>query len=147
MSRALAREDAFKLIFEMKISEISAADALDYLYKTVQKTNEMWAQDFVSAASRKYIENVVNGVEEKEEELNQIIKSKLKDWTIERISKVNLALLQLAIYEIKFVEDIPCKVSASEAIVLAKKYGGKESGAFINGVLGAVIDDLTIEGN
>lgn len=147
MSRALAREDAFKLIFEMKISDISADDALDYLYKTVQKSNEMWAQDFVSAASRKYIESVVKGVEEKEEELNKAIEAKLKDWTLQRISKVNLALLQLAIYEIKFIEDIPYKVSANEAILLAKKYGGKESGGFINGVLGAVINDLELEGN
>lgn len=145
MSRALAREDAFKLVFEMKISDISAEDALNYLYKTVEKSNEMWAQDFVSAASRKYIEDVVKGIREKEEEINAIIEGKLKDWTIQRISKVNLALLQLSIYEIKYMDDIPYKVSANEAIKLAKEYGGNESGAFINGVLGAVINEL--EGN
>lgn len=145
MSRALAREDAFKLVFEMKISDISAEDALNYLYKTVEKSNEMWAQDFVSAASRKYIEGVVKGIREKEEEINAIIEGKLKDWTIQRISKVNLALLQLSIYEIKYMDDIPYKVSANEAIKLAKEYGGNESGAFINGVLGAVINEL--EGN
>ncbi len=145
MSRALAREDAFKLVFEMKISDISAEDALNYLYKTVEKSNEMWAQEFVSAASRKYIEGVVKGIREKEEEINAIIEGKLKDWTIQRISKVNLALLQLSIYEIKYMDDIPYKVSANEAIKLAKEYGGNESGAFINGVLGAVINEL--EGN
>ncbi len=145
MSRALAREDAFKLVFEMKISDISADDALNYLYKTVEKSNEMWAQDFVSVASRKYIEDVVKGVVEKEEEINEIITSKLKDWTIQRISKVNLALLQLSIFEIKYMDDIPYKVSANEAIKLAKEYGGNESSAFINGVLGAVINEL--EGN
>ncbi|MBR2885452.1 MAG: transcription antitermination factor NusB [Clostridia bacterium] len=145
MSRALAREDAFKLVFEMKISDISADDALSYLYKTVEKSNEMWAQDFVSVASRKYIEGVVKGIEEKEEEINAIIEGKLKDWTIQRISKVNLAILQLSIYEIKYMDDIPYKVSANEAIKLAKEYGGNESGAFINGVLGAVINEL--EGN
>ena len=145
MSRALAREDAFKLVFEMKILDITANDALEYLYKTAQKSNEMWAQNFVSSASRKYIEDIVTGVAEKEEELNEIITSKLKDWTIQRLSKVNLALLQLSIYEIKYMEDIPYKVSANEAIKLAKKYGENESSAFINGVLGAVINEL--EGN
>ncbi len=145
MSRALAREDAFKLVFEMKISDITANDALNYLYKTAQKSNEMWAQEFVSAASRKYIEGVVKGIEEKEDEINEIITSKLKDWTLQRISKVNLALLQLSIYEIKYMDDIPYKVSVNEAIKLAKKYGSKESGAFINGMLGAVINEL--EGN
>ena len=145
MSRALAREDAFKLVFEMKISDITADDALNYLYKTVEKSNEMWAQDFVSAASRNYIEGIVKGIDEKEEEINSLIESKLKDWTIQRISKVNLAILQLSIYEIKYMADIPYKVSANEAIKLAKKYGGNESSAFINGVLGAVINEL--EGN
>ena len=135
MSRALAREDAFKLVFEMKISDISADDALSYLYKTVEKSNEMWAQDFVSVASRKYIEGVVKGIEEKEEEINAIIEGKLKDWTIQRISKVNLAILQLSIYEIKYMESIPFKVSVDEAVSMARKYSTEKSGKYVNGIL------------
>lgn len=139
MSRTLAREDAFKLIFEMEITKISAADALLYLFDTVEKTNEMWAQKDVSASSKKYIETVVSGVEEKKEELIEKIKATLKDWTIERISKVNLAILKLAAYEIIFIDDIPEKVSVNEAVELAKKYSGKEDSSFINGVLGTLI--------
>jgi N utilization substance protein B len=139
MSRALAREDAFKLIFEMEITKITAEDAINYLFTTVTKTNEMWAQDFISASSRRYIENVVKGVEDNRSDLLSKIEPTLKDWSLSRISKVNIAILQLAAYEIFYIDDIPKKVSASEATELAKKYAGKESASFINGVLGTLI--------
>lgn len=139
MSRAFAREDAFKLVFEMEITKIDPESAISYLYETVDKKNEMWAQEFVSAPNRKYIEEIVRGVEEKCEFLIDIITPTLKDWTISRISKVNLALLKIAVYEIYFIDDIPEKVSVNEAVKLAKTYGGKESASFVNGVLGTVL--------
>ena len=139
MSRAFAREDAFKLVFEMEITKIDSESAISYLYETVDKKNEMWAQEFVSAPNRKYIEELVRGVEEKCDFLIEIITPSLKDWTISRISKVNLALLKIAVYEIYFIEDIPEKVSVNEAVKLAKTYGGKESASFVNGVLGTVL--------
>ncbi len=139
MSRTLAREDAFKLIFEMEITGITAEDAVKYLYETVNKSNEMWAQEFVSSANRKYIESVVLGVEEKKDELIAKIEPTLKDWTLSRVSKVNLAILKLASFEILYMDDIPGKVSASEAVMLAKKYAGKEDASFVNGVLGTII--------
>lgn len=141
MSRTLAREDAFKLIFEMEIAGISAYDALEYLYNTVEKSNEMWAQSSVSEINKEYISKAVLGIEENKEAINELISSKLKGWTINRISKVNLALLQLAIYEIKYMDDIPDKVSVNEAVQMAKKYSSPESGSFINGVLGAIIKE------
>ncbi len=139
MSRSLAREDAFKLIFEMEITAVSANDAIAYLYDTVSKSNEMWAQKFISVSNRKYIENLVNGVSEKRADLISKIEPTLKEWTISRISKVNLAILMLAAYEIYYIDDIPLKVSANEAVQLAKKYAGKDSSSFINGVLGTLI--------
>lgn len=145
MSRALAREDAFKLVFEMEITDISAEEAISYLLDTVDKTNEMWAQEFVSASNRKYIETIVRGIESKREYLIEKIEPTLKDWTISRISKVNLAILQLAVYEMIFEEDIPLKVSVNEAVQLAKKYAGKEAASFVNGVLGTLINSLEAE--
>ena len=142
MSRSLAREDAFKLIFEMEVTDISADDALEYLFTTVAKTNEMWAQKFINASNRKYIDCVVRGIGENKALLNEKIEPCLKDWTINRISKVNLAVLHLALFEIFFVEDIPNKVSVSEAVLLAKKYAGSESASFVNGVLGTVMNSL-----
>ena len=145
MSRALAREDAFKLVFEMEITKISANDAIKYLYDTVNKTNEMWAQEFINASNRSYIENVVRGIETERDSLIPEIASTLKEWTVDRISKVSLSILLLAVYEIRFIEDIPYKVSANEAVKLAKKYAGKEEAAFINGVLGTIIKSLESE--
>ena len=142
MSRSLAREDAFKLIFEMEITNISAKEAIAYLYETVEKHNEMWAQEFISASNRKYIEDIVNGVSENRDELISKIEPTLKDWTISRISKVNLSILKLAMYEICYIDDIPAKVSVNEAVVLAKKYAGKEAASFINGVLGTLIKSI-----
>lgn len=139
MSRSLAREDAFKLVFEMEITGITAEDAVKYLYDTVNKSNEMWAQEFVSSANRKYIEQVVYGVEENKDELIAKIEPTLKDWSLSRVSKVNLAILKLASFEILYMDDIPGKVSASEAVMLAKKYAGKEDASFVNGVLGTII--------
>ncbi len=142
MSRALAREDAFKLVFEMAVTKVSADEAVNYLFETVDKKNEMWAQDFINASNRDYIKRLVKGIEEKETELNSLIMPTLKDWTIARIAKVNLAILQLAAYEIHYMEDIPNKVSVNEAITLAKKYAGKEAASFINGVLGTLLDNI-----
>lgn len=139
MSRTLAREDAFKLVFEMELTQITADEAVKYLFDTVEKTNEMWSQEFISSGNRKYIETVVKGIEEKKSLLNELIEPTLKGWTINRLSKVNLAILQLAAYEIMFMEDIPAKVSANEAVELAKKYAGNDSSSFINGVLGTLI--------
>ena len=147
MSRTLAREDAFKLIFEMEITGISAEDALSYLYETVDSANEMWAQNYISASCKVYLEKVIFGVEKNKDTLNEKIAPMLKKWTLNRISKVNLSVLKLAFYEIDYMDDIPHKVTANEAVTLAKKYGGSESGSFVNGVIGAFLNAKTPEGN
>ena len=140
MSRTLAREDAFKLIFEMTITNITSEEALSYMYSSADGKNEMWAQKSVSSANKKYMQEIISGVEDKREQLNGMIEPLLKGWTMNRISRVNLAVLLLAFYEIEFIDDIPYKVSANEAVSLAKKYGGEESGAFVNGVIGTFLD-------
>lgn len=140
MSRTLAREDAFKLVFEMEITGISADDALNYLYETVEESNEMWAQKSLSDSGKFYLESVIKGVEENKESLIEKITPMLKKWTLNRLSKVNLSVLLLAFYEIEFMDDIPHKVTANEAVTIAKKYGGDESGAFVNGVIGTLIN-------
>lgn len=141
MSRTLAREDAFKLIFELRTSNKSPESIIAYLCETAQENNEMWAQESVSRENMDYIQAVVNGIEDNTTEINEKISSKLRKWTIERLSKVNLALLQLGTYELLYMDDVPDKVAINEAVELAKKYGGEESAAFVNGVLGAIEKD------
>ena len=79
------------------------------------------------------------GVSEKYDEINNIILSKLKGWTISRIAKIDLAILRLSIYEIMYT-DIPEKVSVNEAVEIAKTYGDDNSSNFVNGVLAKVIE-------
>ena len=73
--------------------------------------------------------------------IDDIILSKLKNWSLDRIAKIDLAILRLAIYEILYVDSIPNKVSANEAVELAKTYGNNDSKSFVNGVIAKVIED------
>ena len=140
MSRKLAREDAFKMIFEMLITNVSPDNVMLYFNETITSDSELWAQKELKSSDKEYINNIIFGISKKKDEINIVIENKLKKWSLERISKVSLAVLQLAVYEIEYIEEIPFKVSVNEAVSLAKKYGGDEAGAFVNGVLGAVLN-------
>lgn len=110
-------------------------DDVDFLLDNLM--NELPA----SITSMSYIKNVVYGVMEKYDELIGIISENLADgWKVERISKVARAVLLLAIYEIKYVEDVPEKVAINEALELAKKFDMPDSSVFVNGVLAGVVN-------
>ena len=94
----------------------------------------------LSEDEKEYIELVLNGVNSNLEKIDDIILSNLKNWTIDRIFKIDLAILRLAIYEILFMDDVPLKVSANEAVELAKTYGNNDSKSFINGLIAKVIE-------
>ena len=90
-----------------------------------------------------YIQTVVQGVKEKRDELvGEVEKYLKKGWTISRISKVSLTILKLAIYEIKYMDDVPPKVAINEAVELSKKYGTDEDPKFINGILGSFMKNI-----
>ena len=92
--------------------------------------------------AKKYIDNVVFGIENNKEEILKNIEQNLKEeWKLNRISKMDLAILKLAIYEIKY-NDIPYKVAINEAVELAKKYGEDKSKNFVNGILASVVKDM-----
>ena len=131
MSRKKARDNAFKCIYELEFGKDESLDKnLDNSYEENEdKPSEI-----------EYIDMVVRGVKENLEEIDKIILSKLKNWSLDRIAKIDLAILRLAIYEIKYLDDIPEKVSANEAVELAKTYGNNDSKNFVNGVIAAVIE-------
>lgn len=130
LSRSQARCEAFKLIFELN----QHLDDVDFLFDNLM--NEVPA----SITSMPYIKNVVLGVAEKYDELSEIISANLASgWRFERISKVARAVLLLAVYEIKYVDDVPEKVAINEALELAKKFDEPDSSAFVNGVLAGVV--------
>lgn len=136
MSRKVAREVAFKVIFETSFQEDEKISKL--MNELLENSEEEYE---VNSEDDKYIQEITEGVKEKESELDEIIKTHLKGWTIERINKVDVAILRLAIYEILYRDDIPYKVSVNEAVELAKVFSEDASPAFINGVLAEIIND------
>ncbi len=128
MTRSEAREQAFILIFEKLFnSELSLEDM-----KAFAEESELFTLD-------KFAEKIVECVNDNCDAIDDTIKTYLKGWTIARIPKVSLALLRLAVAEIMYFDNVPDKVSANEAVELAKKYAGEKDAPFINGVLGSVI--------
>ncbi|EJP6473403.1 transcription antitermination factor NusB [Clostridium sp. FAM 1755] len=143
MNRRKSREVAMRLLFQTTLNEENLEEALENL-KDVRDSNEGAKEKDYESVDLKdvdidYVKRIIKGIEENREEIDEKIKGNLKNWKIERLSKVDLSILRLCTYEFKFEEDIPNKVSVNEAIELAKKYSGEKSATFINGVLGKMI--------
>lgn len=130
MTRREAREQAFMVLFEkifdeeLTISEIVG----------IAKENEL-------IKINNFAEALLKAVEDNYEEVDSVIEANLQDWTLSRLPKVSLAVLRLAVAEIKYVDEVPDGVAVNEAVELAKKYGTSVDASFINGVLGAVAKD------
>ena len=136
MGRKKARDNAFKCIYQLGFENCNSVDdILNYCY---EENNNI--EDEVE-----YISKVTNGVLQNLEKIDSIILSKLKNWSIQRISKIDLAILRLAIYEVMYMEDIPDKVTANEAVELAKTYGNSNSKSFVNGVIAKVIESKDVK--
>lgn len=151
MTRANARELAVHLIYSREFTgqepeqEVSLRLNKEY-YPSLSQENEVYA-DRPSASQLRYIDSVVSGVANRQEELNDQIRKFSIGWDISRISRLTRCVLQLAIYEILYAEDVPTGVAISEAVRLAKMYDGAEAGAFANGILGSFARSLTQEEN
>jgi transcription antitermination factor nusB len=134
MNRTEMRENAFKLIYSLEIQKVeNVQEQINLYFESNNITDE---------EAKKYIANAVNGIEEHQEEILKNIETNLKEeWKLSRISKMDLTILKLAIYEIKFT-DVPYKVSINEAVELAKKYGEDKSKNFVNGILASVVKEM-----
>lgn len=105
-------------------------------YSKLSGENDVYS-DRPSKQQLRYIDSVVSGVANRTEDLNSQIQKYAIGWDVSRISRLTRCVLQLAIYEILYVEDVPTGVAISEAVRLAKKYDGDDTGAFVNGILGS----------
>ena len=147
MTRANARELAVHLIYgrvftgEEPQSVVSTRLNRDY-YKLLAEDNEVYTER-PSRAQVAYLDKVVSGVSNREEELNAQIQKFSIGWDISRISKLTRSIMQLALFEIQYMDDIPTGVAISEAVRIAKKYDTDETGSFVNGILGAFARSLT----
>ena len=126
MSRRKSREQAFALLFEKSFNDLSVMD----LAEAAQDAREFIIEPFALALAQ--------GVEEKMAEVDALIEAHSHKWSHNRISRVALAVLRLAIYEMKYCDETPDSVAINEAVELAKKYGGDEDSSFVNGILGSI---------
>ena len=134
MKRSAIRELTFRLIYSL---EIQKAEDLEEQIELYLECNEVEDDE-----AKEYIKDAIIGINKNINEIQGLIEKNLKaDWKIDRISKIDLSLLKLAIYEIKY-KDIPYKVEINEVVELAKKYGEEMSGKFINGALAKVVKEM-----
>ena len=126
MSRRKSREQAFALLFEKSFNDLSVMD----LAEGAQDARECIIEPFALALAQ--------GAEEKLAELDARIEEHSHKWSHNRISRVALAVLRLAVYEMLYEDETPVSVAINEAVELAKRYGGEEDSSFVNGVLGGI---------
>lgn len=127
MTRREEREQAFILLFEKSFNQ---EIELDELYAFAVENEAITGSEFIKKLLFKTWENV--------DDIDAVIEKYAHGWKISRISKVALAVLRLAICEIKYFDDIPVGVSINEAVELCKKYAAKDDSSFVNGILGSV---------
>lgn len=149
MTRANARELAVHLIYGREFTgeepdQIVSARLNKEYYSLLAEENEVYT-DRPSRAQLQYIDSVVAGVANRTEELNEQIQKFSIGWDVSRISKLTRTIMQLAIFEILYVEDVPTGVAISEAVRLAKLYDGDDTGSFVNGILGSYARSLKTE--
>ena len=128
MGRRASREIAMKLLYQLEIQK----DDREEQVGSVLEDNALTEND------EQYIRDVIEGVIKNVSYIDSVIEKHSKGWKISRISKVDLSILRLSIFEICFREDIPFNVSINEAVELAKKYSSEDAGAFVNGILAKV---------
>ena len=146
MTRANARELAVHLIYGREFTGeepeqvVSTRLEKDY-YNKLSLENEVYSER-PSKAQMGYIDKVVSGAASRTEELNETIQKFSIGWDVTRISRLARCVMQLAIFEILYVEDVPTGVAISEAVRMVKKYDGNDTGSFVNGILGSFARSL-----
>ncbi len=132
MKRSESREHIFKMVFGL---EFNTADEmpqqLELYFDQLEEAKEK---------DREYIQKKAQAVAERKEEIDKLINEHTTGWKTTRMNKVDLTILRLAVYEMKWDDDVPVSVAINEAVELAKRFGGDESPFFINGVLARIAD-------
>ena len=127
MTRSKIRENVFKMLFRAEFHDADdMQEQLDLFDEELENPSE---------SELFYINSKSKGILEHIDEIDALINEKSTGWKTSRMAKVDLSIIRIAVYEIKYEDDIPFKVSVNEAVELAKKYGADESPAFVNGIL------------
>lgn len=136
MKRTQTRELAFRLIYSSEVQKEMEEEQVTLFLEenAIQEKEEV-----------EYINNIYQGIKENKEEITALIASNLKEkWTMDRISKIDLSILEVAIFELIDTK-LPYKVAINEAVELAKKYGEDSSKAFVNGILASIVKERKLD--
>ena len=133
MTRHESRQEAFCLLFEKTFTDMD----IDEIIQGATETRELSVNDFTLQLAKGTVEHL--------DEIDALIESKLKNWKLSRISKVSLSILRMAVYELKYLADVPASVAINEAVELAKQYASEDDYSCVNGVLGNVAKELDAE--
>ena len=149
MTRGDARELAVHLIYAREFTGEAPEELIrtrldKAYYEGLSEDNDIYS-DRPGKGLRTYIDTVVAGVAQEVDSLNECITKYAIGWDLSRISRLARAVMQLAIYEVLYMEDVPTGVAISEAVRIAKKYDGDNTGAFVNGILGSFARGLNTE--
>ena len=138
MQRSAMRELAFKLVYEIEVQKESEEEQLDIFLEN---------NDITDVKVVEYLKDIKEGIKNNADEINTLITSNLKDnWSLNRISKINLSLIKLAIYEMIY-KALPYKVAINEVVELAKKYADESAPVFIIGILASVVKEKKLNGD
>ncbi len=135
LNRREERKTALGFVFERMFRDDSAEDVFE---------DAANARDTVVSD---YIRKVVEGVEANIDEIDTLIEANLKNWKKNRISKISLTILRIAIFEMLYIKDIPVSVSINEAVELAKNYASESDGSFVNGILASISKSIKSDGD
>ena len=133
MNRKKSREKAMELLFSMSISKETPEEIMETFIDNYEED--------ITVLDLEYINELLEGVESNQSEIDSIIEKNLIEWKLDRISKVNLTILRIGVFEIRFQEEVPDRVGLNEALELAKVYSDEKSVPFINGVLDKVLNN------
>lgn len=135
MQRSAMRELAFQLIYGLEMQKEESLEQVDIFIESSEITDEKVIQ---------YLKDMQKGLVENSQEINTLIENNLKEnWSLARVSKINLSLIKIAIYEMLY-KDLPYKVAINEVVELAKKYSDESAPVFINGILASVVKDKNL---
>ena len=136
-NRHLLRTIAMQTLYQWDFYDKDKKRVDQFIVENIEKFSPKTAKE-----DRQYIVDSVRGVVKKSSYIDKLIEKTAPEWPIDQITMVDRNVLRLGIYELKYAEDIPPKVAINEAIELAKAFGGKSSGKFVNGVLGTIFRDI-----
>lgn len=132
MSRTELREHIFRMLFRVEFNNAEEMKEQEQFY--FEELEEATGKD------QEYILNKYRAIDEKKEEIDKLLNEVTEGWKTSRMNRVDLTILRLATYEIKWDEDVPTGVAINEAVELAKKYSSDDGPAFVNGVLAKVVN-------